>query len=56
MGVPVNTSTWLSSIVMLTAIGLGLIVVLAGFWFLAPVFLIAGLAIAIIRTRRTLWR
>lgn len=45
-------SHWLIRSAMLVAIVFGLIAVVAGFWFMAPVVIVIGLAIAIVQTRR----
>ena len=45
-------SSWLVRVAMLIAIVLGLIAVVAGFWFMAPFVLIIGLVIAILEMRR----
>jgi hypothetical protein len=48
----VRGSSWLVRVAMLIAIVLGLIAVVAGFWFMAPVVMVIGLVIAIVQTRR----
>ena len=48
----VRGSSGLVRVAMLIAIVLGLIAVVAGFWFMAPVVMVIGLAIAIVQTRR----
>ena len=48
----VRGSSWLTRAAMLIAIVLGLIAVIAGFWFMAPIVLVIGLVIAIVQTRR----
>ena len=45
-------SSGLVRVAMLIAIVLGLIAVVAGFWFMAPIVLVVGLVIAIVQTRR----
>ena len=48
----VRGSSGLVRVAMLIAIVLGLIAVVAGFWFMAPVVMVIGLVIAIVQTRR----
>ena len=48
----VRGSSGLVRVAMLIAIVLGLIAVVAGFWFMAPIVMVIGLAIAIVQTRR----
>ena len=49
----VRGSSWLVRAAMLIGIVLGLIAVVTGFWFMAPVVLVIGLVIAILlQTRR----
>ena len=48
----VRGSSGLVRVAMLIAIVLGLIAVVAGFWFMAPFVLIIGLVIAILEMRR----
>ena len=52
-GITVNDSPLFIRIVMMAAIVLGLVAVVAGFWFLAPFVIVLGLVIAIRQTRRT---